>query len=74
MGQYMPSSPEFQQTNGPSLKLPKEPMAADRNFREIPVVLFTEMGCNLLGVIAVTTFLKSLTTLYNLSSDYGGEE
>jgi len=69
----MPSGPDDQPTNGPNFKLPKELMAADRDFGEIRVVLFTEMGCNLLGVIAVTIFLKSLTTLYNLSSYYGGE-
>ena len=73
MGQYMSSGPEVQPTNGPNFKLPKELMAADRDFGEIRLILFTEMGCNLLGVTAVTTFLKSLTILYNLNSDYGGE-
>lgn len=69
----MPSGPEFQPTDGPNFKLPKELMTAGRDFDEIRVGLFKELGCNLLRVIAVTTFLKSLTTLYNLSSDYGGE-
>jgi hypothetical protein len=71
MGHYRPSGLEFQPTDGPNIKLPKELMTKGRDFREIHVVFLQRY--NFLRVIAVTTFLKSLTTLYNLSSDYGGE-